>query len=283
MSIHVRGLIPAHAGKTSYHPPLRVLEGAHPRSRGENGVADGPCSVVLGSSPLTRGKRVGLAGWLLPGRLIPAHAGKTECSPTVAHVWGLIPAHAGKTTPSRCGTGRRGAHPRSRGENALLGAAVGIGGGSSPLTRGKPAVRDVRVHVGGLIPAHAGKTPNSWTGTRSSGAHPRSRGENLTCASADCAACGSSPLTRGKQGAPERPLSYRGLIPAHAGKTRRFASAWRHGPAHPHSRRENVNTVETMFHTVGSSPLTRGKHPARGRVVEQKGLIPAHAGKTITC
>ena len=222
VSIHVRGLIPAHAGKTSYHPPLRVLEGAHPRSRGENDVADGPCSVVLGSSPLTRGKRVGLAGWLLPGRLIPAHAGKTECSPTVAHVWGLIPAHAGKTTPSRCGTGRRGAHPRSRGENALLGAAVGIGGGSSPLTRGK-------------------------------------------------------------QGAPERPLSYRGLIPAHAGKTRRFASAWRHGPAHPHSRRENVNTVETMFHTVGSSPLTRGKHPARGRVVEQKGLIPAHAGKTITC
>ena len=213
------GLIPAHAGKTSYHPPLRVLEGAHPRSRGENGVADGPCSVVLGSSPLTRGKRVGLAGWLLPGRLIPAHAGKTECSPTVAHVWGLIPAHAGKTTPSRCGTGRRGAHPRSRGENALLGAAVGIGGGSSPLTRGKPAVRDVRVHVGGLIPAHAGKTPNSWTGTRSSGAHPRSRGENEKICQRVASWAGSSPLTQGKREHGGDDVPHGGLIPAHAGKT----------------------------------------------------------------
>ena len=51
------GLIPAHAGKT-----LRLARGrsccwAHPRSRGENDGAAGRCAVLLGSSPLTRGKR----------------------------------------------------------------------------------------------------------------------------------------------------------------------------------------------------------------------------------
>ena len=93
-------------------------------------------------------------------------------------------------------------------------------------------------------------------------------------------ASGSSPLTRGKPAVRDVSIHVRGLIPAHAGKTRRFASAWRHGPAHPHSRGENVNTVETMFHTVGSSPLTRGKLEVRLLGRRGLGLIPAHAGKT---
>ena len=54
-----QGLIPAHAGKTPGRPRKPGLRGAHPRSRGEN-VA--PLSVIgslMGSSPLTRGKRGG--------------------------------------------------------------------------------------------------------------------------------------------------------------------------------------------------------------------------------
>ena len=38
--------------------------------------------------------------------------------------------------------------------------------------------------------------------------------------------------------------------------------------------------AEALIRFEGSSPLTRGKHPARGHVVEQEGLIPTHAGKT---
>ena len=51
------------------------------------------------------------------------------------------------------------------------------------------------------------------------GAHPRSRGENLTGRQGLGKSWGSSPLTRGKrqQGAPL--LHPDGLIPAHAGKT----------------------------------------------------------------
>ena len=53
------GLIPAHAGKT----PRRIGRGcgsrAHPRSRGENCRYSPAVRVSGGSSPLTRGKRLG--------------------------------------------------------------------------------------------------------------------------------------------------------------------------------------------------------------------------------
>ena len=52
------GLIPAHAGKTSEHRPLRLRLRAHPRSRGENFGVYPPGLESIGSSPLTRGKPV---------------------------------------------------------------------------------------------------------------------------------------------------------------------------------------------------------------------------------
>ena len=91
---------------------------------------------------------------------------------------GLIPAHAGKTGESAALGNERRAHPRSRGENGLLILIALVGLGSSPLTRGKLRVTMDRVVGDGLIPAHAGKTPNlteRWPCPR---AHPRSRGEN---------------------------------------------------------------------------------------------------------
>ena len=71
-----------------------------------------------GSSPLTRGKQRGARDHRDAPRLIPAHAGKTGG-------FVLLSLHAR-------------AHPRSRGENVATGGDVGVGYGSSPLTRGKP-------------------------------------------------------------------------------------------------------------------------------------------------
>ena len=51
------GLIPAHAGKTTSPGTTPPPPQAHPRSRGENDEAVGRGPGVLGSSPLTRGKR----------------------------------------------------------------------------------------------------------------------------------------------------------------------------------------------------------------------------------
>ena len=157
----VIGLIPAHAGKTRRRFRRARTLRAHPRSRGENYLAACLLCGVMGSSPLTRGKRYKKATPWVRLRLIPAHAGKTP-------------------RPHRRSQPRR-AHPRSRGENGGQVGRPDGHGGSSPLTRGKLlddlGQRGIRL------------------------AHPRSRGENdpemLACESAP----GSSPLTRGKLGA----------------------------------------------------------------------------------
>ena len=90
-------LIPAHAGKTAVRRLHDLQQRAHPRSRGENPDCGVRVFLSEGSSPLTRGKPLGLGG-----RVVPP---------------GLIPAHAGKTRQRASHTGGRPAHPRSRGEN----------------------------------------------------------------------------------------------------------------------------------------------------------------------
>ena len=131
-------LIPAHAGKTISFFTLQIEGAAHPRSRGEN--LEGLAGLLpgLGSSPLTRGKLDAVEELVSERRLIPAHAGKTT----------------GRMCRSTCST----AHPRSRGENVRTAQYSPPAGGSSPLTRGKPAAPRSWGRTSRLIPAHAGKT-----------------------------------------------------------------------------------------------------------------------------
>ena len=194
---------------------------------------------MRGSSPLTRGKQnLRYLRWN-EGRLIPAHAGKTNVRvPELRH---------------------HEAHPRSRGENAILPLMMLAEWGSSPLTRGKRdrgALRDVDER---LIPAHAGKTPPWMRRARASRAHPRSRGENGQPVVDLIINVGSSPLTRGKRLEAEDVAGPGGLIPAHAGKTSGFARRKLGAGAHPRSRGENVAKRSPVRGLLGSSPLTRGK------------------------
>ena len=135
-------LIPAHAGKTSLPAVRSPARPAHPRSRGENGWVDLERIADSGSSPLTRGKP-------RPRRLRPTSRR-------------LIPAHAGKTARRVRARGSPQAHPRSRGENSYRDRHEGGDDGSSPLTRGKHQVGEVRLAHQRLIPAHAGKTRPRW-------------------------------------------------------------------------------------------------------------------------
>ena len=153
------GLIPAHAGKTRQDRESYAGSWAHPRSRGENAGNIGSDAGTSGSSPLTRGKP---GNWVVGGKAA-----------------GLIPAHAGKTTQTPGSPCRRGAHPRSRGENIKAAAAVVAEWGSSPLTRGKPYWPAWVVRMRRLIPAHAGKTLYRAGHQHPARAHPRSRGENV--------------------------------------------------------------------------------------------------------
>ena len=219
----------------------RRVSMAHPRSRGENMSWMSDTLGAGGSSPLTRGKRHRRDAPSLVCWLIPAHAGKTQ-------------------RRTRCSSTSR-AHPRSRGENPGARPLRDQHGGSSPLTRGK---RILARHAEGrvrLIPAHAGKTRDKKECQPADWAHPRSRGENSAPPTPAPSPVGSSPLTRGKPDAGHGLVVFHGLIPAHAGKTRWLAHALATSRAHPRSRGENVTWSSRSWASVGSSPLTRGKHP----------------------
>ena len=73
-----------------------------------------------------------------------------------------------------------------------------------------------------------------------------------------------------------------GLIPAHAGKTTGCTRRRRRVAAHPRSRGENRFAGQSSASQAGSSPLTRGKHVVEASQRVLYGLIPAHAGKTVT-
>ena len=218
--------------------------------------------MTWGSSPLTRGKRTDQSHF---------HDG---C--------GLIPTHAGKTPGTRRRARQRRAQPHSRGENSNLRRNDFSAAGSSPLTRGKLIPVQGRFLVERLIPAHTGKTKSAQSQQSASWAHPRSRRENVTVLPQQSAQPGSSPLTQGKpreQGAPCVP---EGLIPAHAGKTLLFVLRRMLTEAHPRSRGENFHDLRHTGLTIGSSPLTRGKHRDVVKAAAGLRLIPAHAGKTVS-
>ena len=151
-------LIPAHAGKTPSSGSACRRPPAHPRSRGENFMCSAGLPRMNGSSPLTRGK--------------PLQQG------TGPFMRRLIPAHAGKTMSRVCPFLATAAHPRSRGENGIEITIDQEKSGSSPLTRGKRAGGVMPAGIGGLIPAHAGKTGRGLCTSLAPPAHPRSRGEN---------------------------------------------------------------------------------------------------------
>ena len=154
--------------------------------------------------------------------------------------------------------------------------------GSSPLTRGKLDFLGCVHDVQRLIPAHAGKTGVSFVELQGAWAHPRSRGENASMLTPLIVARGSSPLTRGKPVRLGSGWIVPGLIPAHAGKTATRRRAGRLFRAHPRSRGENDGDQLRVEDGGGSSPLTRGKQGDPARVASGTGLIPAHAGKTLT-
>ena len=158
-------------------------------------------AAMTGSSPLTRGA-------LVRGLNVYGAAG-------------LIPAHAGSTVSGVTKSAAMSAHPRSRGEHTPgIVTAVSLWG-SSPLTRGARIRNAVLGLHQRLIPAHAGSTSRWSSRSAPARAHPRSRGEHANSGPRGSPESGSSPLTRG---APMYALMVgprQGLIPAHAGSTRR--------------------------------------------------------------
>ena len=294
-------LIPAHAGKTERLGFRYIDFWAHPRACGENRPSASLERIRAGSSPRMRGKR-GNSVRLSPAfGLIPAHAGKT--------LPGAQRSRSGRAHPRACGeniktlrqTGACGgssprmrgklfyswstiedhvAHPRACGENLIIPDTHATYNGSSPRMRGKRVLVDAHARATGLIPAHAGKTAYSRSGSMMMTAHPRACGENGKNALLEMRELGSSPRMRGKLSLFDPNIPNVGLIPAHAGKTPVFRK-YRITPwAHPRACGENDQCTSVRRLAPGSSPRMRGKLTIHPNYAVTDGLIPAHAGKT---
>ena len=150
------------------------------------------------------------------------------------------------------------AHPRSRGEHVEPAEQRKMAAGSSPLTRGARPSMGVDLLYCGLIPAHAGSTSPISRLLPCCGAHPRSRGEHVSGGGSSGNAVGSSPLTRGALTTLKSLVVWWGLIPAHAGSTRRIRPQTTLDRAHPRSRGEHSGVPLALTSLWGSSPLTRG-------------------------
>ena len=173
-------IIPAHAGSSGQGDRIRLGHRDHPRARGEQPKRGDTMKGYTGSSPRTRGAGEELCahGWAVG--IIPAHAGsRTRRRGATARATDHPRARGEqRSRTTRQGRGRgssprtRGAvgwrggagtqaqdHPRARGEQRCPAGRQGEARGSSPRTRGAGA-QSARVRsLTGIIPAHAGSSP----------------------------------------------------------------------------------------------------------------------------
>ena len=130
--------IPAYAGKTLGGNIHIAGHGEHPRVCGENVINDRRPVVGSGTSPRMRGKPPQALCRSIPGRNIPAYAGKTCRKFETA----LLASE----------------HPRVCGENSLTPFLASLSFGTSPRMRGKQRYKNQWPDTKRNIPAYAGKT-----------------------------------------------------------------------------------------------------------------------------
>ena len=172
-------IIPARAGQTWPCTRARTSRPDHPRACGANSPGTQLSTVVAGSSPRVRGKRLGCRAGGCHRRIIPARAGQTipsklflisvvGSSPRVrGKLHGefelegrrrIIPARAGQTPTGLEDCHEPADHPRACGANLGVFGIVHTHPGSSPRVRGKPVIQRVHVDFPRIIPARAGQT-----------------------------------------------------------------------------------------------------------------------------
>ena len=253
--------IPARAGNTEFEVTENARRPVHPRSRGEHRPIRTRTSRFSGSSPLARGTQIDPGVAIQPDRFIPARAGNTSRSVV-----------GGENHP---------VHPRSRGEHFPIRSGRGKSPGSSPLARGTRSDGRCSRRASRFIPARAGNTTRTGSGSPTGTVHPRSRGEHRLAPRWPSNTAGSSPLARGTR---DRGLILRGVyrfIPARAGNTSRSPCEAPSPTVHPRSRGEHEASAQATPRVTGSSPLARGTQIDPGVAIQPDRFIPARAGNTL--
>ena len=198
-NLHILGITPACAGKSSISGDVKYPLQDHPRVCGEKQYRiDSRCSHV-GSPPRVRGK--GLQGH------------QARCR------HGITPACAGKRrrTCGPCGCPKD--HPRVCGEKPALILRITWLRGSPPRVRGKVNLSQKPMRGGRITPACAGKREPKYAKQRAKEDHPRVCGEKSYASRAQMGHIGSPPRVRGKERQQPRKHRVTRITPACAGKS----------------------------------------------------------------
>ena len=163
-----------------------------------------------------------------------------------------------------------------------MACSVVLAVGSSPHMRGARTRRLEPLGHLGIIPAHAGSTPVSQRLAAETGDHPRTCGEHSGRVWFGRQGAGSSPHMRGARGSDVRACRGVGIIPAHAGSTPHHRQHRHRSRDHPRTcgEHEDIEKAAELF--GGSSPHMRGARCIVGLLQGPTGIIPAHAGSTIS-
>ena len=134
----------------------------------------------------------------------------------------------------------------------------------------------------GIIPAHAGLTRPTAALAVAHRDHPRACGAHVRPILSLNSRWGSSPRMRGSPTCLRIAVRAGGIIPAHAGLTSRRAT--RRGWVWDHPRACGAHPVSPFrcAPRPGSSPRMRGSPIPQPRRPRMPGIIPAHAGLTVT-
>ena len=214
-----RGLTPACAGTTQPVRHVEIVNGAHPRVRGDDLTPVQKLADDGGSPPRARGRRAEAARRGLPRGLTPACAG-TTCS-AVRSAFTVA------------------AHPRVRGDDILAQRLVDAGLGSPPRARGRHPFRVGGLGSPGLTPACAGTTGVRAAARTGKEAHPRVRGDDPEPRGGVEVGRGSPPRARGRRGAGARAVA----SPV----------------AHPRVRGGDEPLISVVRTVMGSPPRARGR------------------------
>ena len=195
---------------------------------------------------------------------------------------GIIPAHAGLTILRITAVCCARDHPRACGAHDYLMADERGRWGSSPRMRGSLPPPAFCPPAPGIIPAHAGLTNYEDPAAKLPRDHPRACGAHRGDWIIVHDTWGSSPRMRGSLLRKWRNSIATGIIPAHAGLTIDHNSDLQDYRDHPRACGAHHLCAKKHIAKQGSSPRMRGSQMRAGRQRGRDGIIPAHAGLTMS-
>ncbi|SQH39275.1 Domain of uncharacterised function (DUF2825) [Salmonella enterica] len=149
-------------------------------------------------------------------------------------------------------------YPRWRGEHQLRLHDIFFCTGLSPLARGTLSSTSPTQEMSRFIPAGAGNTCSSVSGSPEIAVYPRWRGEHIMTVTRILKIGGLSPLARGTREAFADSRRGARFIPAGAGNTLFTPVMMGGGPVYPRWRGEHGGSKRLSETADGLSPLARG-------------------------